>query len=172
MNLPDACLAMPVCSSGCGVGPAYVRSRSALPYLPGDRWLKAGEMFNPPARQLELTRRGDLLEAQSRSLCISCLVYWPAGKRRSSTGITWSTGRRCAGGLPGCVSTTGRGLCVLHAAACRESDSRQLRGSAPERSTGAYLPSEGPGAWRGRLLTRFACTSGILPVFACSSRQL
>jgi hypothetical protein len=70
------------------------------------------------------------------------------------------TGREVLAVCPDVVSTTGPGFCILGTVACHERLAASSGVRLLDGSTGAYLPSEGPDTWRGRLLTRFACTSG------------
>jgi hypothetical protein len=74
---------------------------------PGTRaLLKAGECLIPPARQLGLTRRGDLLKAGAYAT-----PTWSSGQRVAKIliSIIWMTGRDVLVGLPGMWSQL-RGL--------------------------------------------------------------
>jgi hypothetical protein len=111
----------------------------------------------PPARQLELTRRGYLLKAGAYAT-----PTWSDGQRVAKilAGHYAATGRGVLAVCPGMVSITGPGFCIRDAVACRESDSRQLGGSAPD-NPGArarlHLLRKGPVAWPERFLAVFGC---------------
>ena len=159
-------------------------------------WLKAGECLIPPARQLELTRRGDLLKAGAYAT-----PTWSSGQRVAKIliSITWMTGRDVLVVCQDVVSTPGLGSApetpwpavkTIATSSIRDvilggddfpgqhrrvsMDGRTTLGAFADgaRTCGSRwgcrdLPSEGPDTWRGRLVTRFACTSGVLPVFDC-----